>query len=217
MQSRQQVLRQVQHALGIYDAQMRQSNIHQGDAIREAGDHFLDVLQKTDALQAQLVVAGYLLCGGKNVADTAVMETARAIQMVHCSLDKAIAGMPASGIGLHAAEIILANTAAELRLKTLSITNRSLLLHAQAATTDAPNPDLLATEAVLNPLHVGMVLAGADCDATDAITSYALTMGCYYVTHSARYLQDAKTARKQLTFWSQTELQLVDDIFKSLS
>ncbi len=30
---------------------------------------------------------------------------------------------------------------------------------------------------ILNPLHMGMVLAGADCAATDAITDYALHTG----------------------------------------
>jgi geranylgeranyl pyrophosphate synthase len=34
-----------------------------------------------------------------------------------------------------------------------------------------------ATYSFLNPLHVGMVLAGADCHATDAITPYAHQIG----------------------------------------
>jgi hypothetical protein len=150
----------------------------------------------------------------------AALDAARAIQMIHCALDTAIANQPAANIGLYAAEITLANldAPADLRLKAVSITNRSLLLRAQADAGHghSPNLDLIATEAVLNPIHVGMVLAGANCDATDAITPYALAAGRLYVSGETKYLADLHTRRKQLTFWSQAELLLVDSMFDAI-
>ncbi|MBA3758720.1 polyprenyl synthetase family protein [Candidatus Saccharibacteria bacterium] len=100
----------------------------------------------------------------------------------------------AMGIGNHAAQMILANLNAPevLRLNVISILNRSLVVTAHGQTNDIMN-EVVATvdeEAVervlewktahytfLNPLHVGMVLAGADCQATDAITDYAIHAG----------------------------------------
>lgn len=96
--------------------------------------------------------------------------------------------------GAHAAQIILANINADedLRLKVLSIVNRTMLITAHGQTSDIMNE--VNTEATqddiehvlewktaqysfLNPLHVGMVLAGGDCAATDAITPYAVHTG----------------------------------------
>ena len=88
--------------------------------------------------------------------------------------------------GLHAAEILLANldAPAELRLKAVSITNRALRVRTHGQTVHSTNRErteaeqnMLATELALNPLHVGMVLADADCAATDAITPFALELG----------------------------------------
>ncbi len=96
--------------------------------------------------------------------------------------------------GAHAAEMILANVAAdaELRLKVLSIVNRTMAITAHGQTLDIMNelvkiPEQVDIERVLewktalytiiNPLHVGMVLAGADCRATDAITPYGQHVG----------------------------------------
>ena len=91
--------------------------------------------------------------------------------------------------GAHAAQAILANmdTEPQLRLNVLSITNRTMGITAHGQTLDIIN-ELVAEPAqadiervlewktalytVINPLHVGMVLAGADCRATDAITPY---------------------------------------------
>ncbi|MDQ5971969.1 MAG: Polyprenyl synthetase family protein [Patescibacteria group bacterium] len=97
-------------------------------------------------------------------------------------------------LGCHAAMMILANldAPAELRNNVLSITNRTLLVtvHGQIADPllkESPavtENDILAmqdwktaTYTFLNPLHVGMVLAGADCHATDGITPYAHALG----------------------------------------
>ena len=96
--------------------------------------------------------------------------------------------------GAHAAQVVLANLNADpqLRLNAISITNRSLAITAHGQTYDVMNelvdtPALVDVERTLewktaqysfvNPLHVGMVLAGAGCDVTDAITPYALHVG----------------------------------------
>lgn len=96
--------------------------------------------------------------------------------------------------GAHAAEMILANIPAteNNRLKVLSIVNRTMLVTAHGQTQDIINESLKEVDedavertlewktahySFLNPLHVGMVLAGADCPATDAITPYATHVG----------------------------------------
>jgi geranylgeranyl diphosphate synthase type I len=102
--------------------------------------------------------------------------------------------LSAAMVGSHAAQGILANLDAdpELRLKALSITNRTMSITAHGQTLDILNElvdqpkeaDIervlewkTALYTVINPLHVGMVLAGADCKATDAITPYGLHAG----------------------------------------
>jgi len=100
----------------------------------------------------------------------------------------------AMGIGNHAAQIILANidAPAELRLNVISILNRTIVVTAHGQTNDIMNEVVASVNdesvervmewktahyTVLNPLHMGMVLAGADCHATDAITDYAIHTG----------------------------------------
>ncbi|HKU19161.1 MAG TPA: polyprenyl synthetase family protein [Candidatus Saccharimonadales bacterium] len=100
--------------------------------------------------------------------------------------------------GAHAAQATLANLDAEpqLRLNVLSITNRTLGITAHGQTDEffvaahATPPSTAELErilewktalySVINPLHVGMVLAGANCHATDAITPYATHVGKAY-------------------------------------
>lgn len=96
--------------------------------------------------------------------------------------------------GAHAAQMVLANlpTNEEARLKVVSIMNRTMLTTAHGQTNDIVNELIAHTDeravervlewktahyTLLNPLHVGMVLAGADCHATDAITDYAIHTG----------------------------------------
>jgi len=96
--------------------------------------------------------------------------------------------------GAHAAQMILANLMVdeELRLKAVSILNRTMIVTAHGQTNDIMNEVVAdVTEAdvdrvlewktahysFLNPIHMGMVLAGAGCDATDAITPYAKATG----------------------------------------
>lgn len=97
-------------------------------------------------------------------------------------------------LGDHAAMMILANldAPAELRSNVLSIMNRTLVvtIHGQIADPmNQLNPDLAekdvlkmqewktGTYTILNPLHVGMVLAGAGCQVTDGVTPYAHAVG----------------------------------------
>lgn len=106
--------------------------------------------------------------------------------------------MNAAGIGNHAAQTILANLQAnrELKLNILSITNRTSLITYQgqtlelllSASDDLPDEDEIirtmylktANYSFINPLHVGMVLAGADCHDTDVITEFATKSGIVY-------------------------------------
>lgn len=97
-------------------------------------------------------------------------------------------------VGAHGAQAVLANLEAdpELRLKAISITNRTLAITGHGQTLDIINelvdqPDEADIERVLewktalytviNPLHVGMVLAGAGCESTDAVTPYGRFAG----------------------------------------
>lgn len=99
--------------------------------------------------------------------------------------------------GAHAAQMILANLDAPetLRLNVLSILNRTMILTAHGQTSDIMHEAIghvsmddiervmlwkTSQYSFLNPLHVGMVLAGADCHATDAITDYATHIGKAY-------------------------------------
>lgn len=116
----------------------------------------------------------------------------------HLKGDAAHAGVSlalnAALAGAHAAQTILANLDADpqLKLNAISITNRTLGITEHGQTYDIMN-ELVAepSEAdiwrtlewktaqysFVNPLHVGMVLAGAGCRETDAITPFAHHLG----------------------------------------
>ncbi len=100
----------------------------------------------------------------------------------------------AMGVGNHAAQVVLANLNVDqdLRLKALSILNQTAVTTAHGQTGDIMNEvkaEVTLTDVehvyewktarytILNPLHMGMVLAGADCASTDAITNYAINVG----------------------------------------
>lgn len=100
----------------------------------------------------------------------------------------------AMGIGNHAAQVIVANLDVEedLRIKALSILNQSIIITAHGQTSDIMNEvngpvtmrdvdNVLewktAHYTFLNPITFGMVLAGADCAATDAVREYSLKAG----------------------------------------
>lgn len=96
--------------------------------------------------------------------------------------------------GMHAAQQVLANLDVdpELRLKVISIINRTMLVTAHGQTNDIMNEVVAevsrddinrvlewktATYTLLNPVQVGMVLTGAECETTTAITDYAMNTG----------------------------------------
>jgi geranylgeranyl diphosphate synthase type I len=96
--------------------------------------------------------------------------------------------------GGHAANMLLAGLSvdAELRVKTMGIVSHALIVTAHGQTldiinelTDVPRREDIehvlewktAFYTFLNPLCVGMVLAGAGCEDTDAIRGYALATG----------------------------------------
>lgn len=102
--------------------------------------------------------------------------------------------LDASLVGSHAAQVLLTqlDVDPELRLKIISIVNQTIVLTLHGQTYDVINAGLQqpkpadkarATEwksahyTFLNPLCVGMVLAGAGCEDTDAIRDYALGTG----------------------------------------
>lgn len=174
---------------------------------RQAMLTFLAELDRSDGRQAELVLQGYRLCGGRD--ESMIVIAARAIQMTHTYAAMIAAGQSniSALSGLHAAEIVLANVVSpdEFRLKAVSITNRALLLFMHAQTVDDLQSDqaqhYLATESALNPLHVGMVLAGADCAETDKITAFALALGHFWNTGDDKQRQLALSELANLTLW----------------
>lgn len=97
-------------------------------------------------------------------------------------------------LGSHGAELVLSNLDVdqELRLKALNIMNHTMIVTAHGQTNDIINEitsgisdkDVetvmqwkTAHYSFLNPIHMGMVLEGAPCEDTNAITDYALNLG----------------------------------------
>ncbi len=98
-------------------------------------------------------------------------------------------------LGLHRAEMLLANldVSDELRVKAINIMNHTMAVTVHGQTHDIINE--ITSEKVtvseienvlqwktahysfLNPIHMGMVLAGAPCEDTNAIIEYALHTG----------------------------------------
>lgn len=116
----------------------------------------------------------------------------------HLKGDAAHAGISlalnAALTGAHAAQMLLAGLSvdAERKVKVLGIVNHTMIVTAHGQTTDIMNELLPKVESddvrhalewktahytMLNPLCVGMVLAGAGCEDTNAIRDYALQTG----------------------------------------
>lgn len=102
--------------------------------------------------------------------------------------------MNAALIGSHAAQVVMANLNApdKLKIKALSILNRGMVVTGHGQINDGMNEyladvSLEQTDKVLewktayytflNPLHVGMILAGTECSDTDAVSDYAQAAG----------------------------------------
>jgi hypothetical protein len=207
-----QIYDAVSQDIADYCATMRKNAAHFDVTLRAATDYFLDRVSSAELLQAKLVVAGYELCGGQDTK--MILVAARAIHMTHvyallcAEPNKHLA---AALNGQHAAQILLANVDAsdDLRLKAVSITNRALLLYMHGLASNDPKSDAMlhcfATELTLNPLHVGMVLAGADCTATDEITAFALAAGRAKLAdspeQSRRDTEQAEAEFKRIRVW----------------
>lgn len=103
----------------------------------------------------------------------------------------------AASLGVNAAQMLIAGLQAdpELRSKALGIISHAVMTTAHGQTQDyvqealgtATREDVehvmewkTAYYTILNPLCVGMVLAGADCHDTDAIRAYALHAGAAF-------------------------------------
>lgn len=204
----------IRRDLADYCNGLRRTTNEYDPGLRAATEHFLHELERAKITPAQLVVLGAQLCGLTD--EKSVLTAARAVQMTHVAAHMNThdaQSRSAAGIGLHAAHILLANmdVPEDLRIKMLSITNRALMLHAQAQAYQDQAKALhsYATEAVLNPLHVGMVLANADCAATDAITPFALALGRYQRTQNPHDLQQTEAQKAAVTLWPAKAL---DDI-----
>jgi geranylgeranyl diphosphate synthase type I len=102
--------------------------------------------------------------------------------------------LDAALVGSHAAQAILIdlNVADQLKLSALGVVNATIVVTTHGQTMDIMNEvtktasleDIehvlewkTAHYTILNPLCVGMVLAGASCEDTDAVRDYALHTG----------------------------------------
>lgn len=114
-------------------------------------------------------------------------------------------------LGLHSAEMLLANLDIEqdLRIKIINIMNHTMAVTAHGQTHDIVNeikPGDVSLEdienvlqwktahySVLNPIHIGMVLAGAPCEDTNTITEYALHAGKAFQITDDLFVVSSKT------------------------
>jgi predicted component of type VI protein secretion system len=200
------IAHQVQQDIADYARALRRTTNEYDPGLRAATEHFLQTLEHAPTIPAQLVIFGAQLCGLTDIKTALI--AARALQMTHVAAHMNTADVQtkaAAGAGMHAAHILLANMDASenLRIKMLSITNRALLLYSQAQSYASQSAalDAYATELTLNPLHVGMVLANADCAATDAITPFALALGRYAHAKHPQDLLKAQAEQAKLTQW----------------
>jgi geranylgeranyl diphosphate synthase, type I len=136
-------------------------------------------------------------------------------------------------LGAHGAELVLSNLDVdpELRIKALNIMNHTIMVTAHGQTHDIVNEITThkiplheldkvmqwktAHYSILNPIHMGMVLAGAPCEDTNAITEYALNIGkAYQITDDLLLISDedsGKNAIDDIKEGKQTILTLYAD------
>jgi len=208
--------RQLAIDLLAYAKQLRATTEQQyGAAIAAEIEQFLQVLLAQEPTPGVLVLLGYEMEDGRN--RDMIVRAARAVAMFHAVVSMQQApdayAQNAARAGEHAAQIILANLEvdAESNRRAVSIMNRTLLLAAHAQTLrkiDPADPQALAWRALelaVNPLHIGMVLAGADCHATDAITPFATELGKAWLAtdgQAAIHLHAAtKALRSEASRW----------------
>ena len=185
---------QVSRDLATYAKQLRTVTEQQyGSAVAAEIEQFLTVLLEQNPLPGILVLIRYALEGGRDRG--IIIRAARAVAMFHAvvSMQEESSMQGAARAGEHAAQIILANLEvdAEINRRAVSIMNRTMLLTAHARAERRENPDspqVLAWQALeraVNPIHIGMVLHGADCHATDDITPLATELGVALVQGDA--------------------------------
>lgn len=155
-----------------------------GSASLEVAEQLFDeVLQDNDHYPGVLVLLGYTLEQGEDLST--ILPAARAIELLGAATRLFDAGHIAAGqFGQNQAIVTLANlpnSTESDRIKAVSITSHSALLRAHGVI----NSDQAGHHSIwrgahfmwLNPVHVGMVLAGADCHGTDDITAFMLALG----------------------------------------
>ncbi|HSX08046.1 MAG TPA: hypothetical protein VLG11_04085 [Candidatus Saccharimonadales bacterium] len=213
-------------ALAAYAAQTHKAtHLQYGAAIAAQTGRVLHAALDQTHDAGALVLIGYTMEGGRDQA--MALRAAVAVELFH-----AILGLQASGdaedqaaarAAESAAQILLANLEvdAEINRRAVSIMNRTLLLQAHARTFQKTTPkapqiaEWKALERAVNPLHVGMVLAGADCHATDGITPFATHLGLALIATdqvAANHYQAARRALAAITHpWPQLMLQLLSD------
>lgn len=217
---------QVAAALTAYATQLHKTtHLQYGAAIAAQTRRVLHAALNQPHQAGVLVLIGYAMEGGHDHA--MVPRAACAVELFHAIVAlQANAGpedQAAARAGEAAAQILLANLEvdAEINRRAVSIMNRTLLLRAHAETLQKTTPGVpqikewQALERAVNPLHVGMVLAGADCHATDDITPFATELGLALVTtgkEAAGHYQSARQALAAVTHsWPPTMLQLLED------
>lgn len=216
----QDIQRAVRQDMQAYCAQIQQNRRHLEPGTRTLSDLLEQQLRSDgDYLQAQLVLIGYDICGGAAMAE--LIPVARAIQTVHAGAQLLAKGHSlAHANAVHIALAQLANVAAPeaLRIKALSITHRSMMLHAQGlAAADKLSDHALfcfATEEILNPLHVGMVFTGVGCPETDAITPFAMAWGRACRAADASDADAAQAALDELDFWPANQLRTIRECYQ---
>lgn len=146
-------------------------------------------------------------------------------------------------LGSHGAQMVIAalDVSDELKVKAMNIMNNTMVVTAHGQSNDIINEinsrvsesDIekvmqwkTAHYTVLNPLHMGMVLAGAGCEDTNAITEYALSLGkAFQITDDLMVLQkdngknaitDIREGKQTLlTFFAQQNAPVKDVEFLS--
>ena len=211
--------------IAAYVEQLRTGTEQQyGAAVAAEIECFLRKLLAQASTPGVFVIIGYEMEGGRDRA--MILRAARAVAMFRAATGMQQNANPsmqaAARAGECAAQLLLANLEvdAEINRRAVSIMNRTLLLTAHAQTVQKIDPESeqvlewRALEHIVNPLHVGMVLAAADCHATDAITPFATELGKAQLTMgktAAGHLQAARTAlHAEAARWPEPSVRLLE-------
>lgn len=187
--------RSVDEDIAVYAAHIQESTKQQyGTRGEEVTKLFMaELMENTERIPGILAIASYEMLGGKD--QQMIVRAATALEMMHAYASILEAShkdtsktntdfLEAGIIGMHAAQMLFAGLSVppELKVKVLGIVNLAMVVTGHGRIAD--QHDLLqviewktANHLTLNPLCVGMVLAGAGCQDTDAIRTYALQLG----------------------------------------